>query len=749
MNYPLISEYVEAIKLAEDNLDQLSHLRPVLDADGRPVMSSGNFAVVFKMRDEQDGKFYAIKCFTREQEGRKRAYQQISNTLKGISSPYLVSIRYLENELFVNSKNNADTEFPVVVMDWVNGKTLDNYIKSIRFNQEQMKQLSLQFFKLAEWLLKQPIAHGDLKPDNILVREDGSLVLVDYDGMFVPAMAGQQAREIGSPNFRLPNRDINTFDRNIDDFPITTISLALRAITLNPDLLDEFNAKDALLFVEDDFHNIAGCKLYHKLCTMISDNGINQLILALHLSFTGVPIGDAYLKIIGADRGTTYGNYHGSSRVNDKLNELINAAENDDIEAMKQLAKRYVQTDFNEAINWFQKAANQGDIESYYYLGIISHCLGKDKDAIELLTQAAEKGYAGAQYVIATFYYDGIGVKKSFWKAVEWYELAADQGHAQAQYNLGIIRNLDKSTAEGRNWFLKAAKQGHVLAQYHLGESFFHGYYFYNHGYIGKDNEQAIKWLSIAVEGNCSMAMTSLGDVYFNDDKYEEAVQWYRKAARFGNSMALRNLAYCYENGFGVEKNDAESNRLSQQAKEIEQKEKFAVRRNDEDLDRNYEYISTWYRKLAEQGSAPSQYLYGMCLYEGNGVEKDEETALEYLSQSANNGYTKAQVELGLIKSKISDSKAIKWFKRAAELGDSAGQFYYGDCFYRGRGVNKNMAEAVKWFLKSAEQGFMLAQEQLIFCYDNGFGVAVNTQEADKWMQRMRSEHLDELRDRF
>ena len=60
MNYPLLSEYVEAIKLAEDNLDQLSHLRPVLDADGRPVMSSGNFAVVFKMRDEQDGKFYAM-----------------------------------------------------------------------------------------------------------------------------------------------------------------------------------------------------------------------------------------------------------------------------------------------------------------------------------------------------------------------------------------------------------------------------------------------------------------------------------------------------------------------------------------------------------------------------------------------------------------------------------------------------------------------------------------------------------------
>ena len=60
MNYPLISEYVDAIKLAEDNFCQLSNLRPVLDAHGEPVMSSGNFAVVFKMVDD-NGNFHALK----------------------------------------------------------------------------------------------------------------------------------------------------------------------------------------------------------------------------------------------------------------------------------------------------------------------------------------------------------------------------------------------------------------------------------------------------------------------------------------------------------------------------------------------------------------------------------------------------------------------------------------------------------------------------------------------------------------
>ena len=77
MNYPLISEYIEAIKLAEDNLSSITYLRPVLDEDGNAIMSSGNFAVVFKMQDIRNGDYKALKCFTREQERRAKAYKEI------------------------------------------------------------------------------------------------------------------------------------------------------------------------------------------------------------------------------------------------------------------------------------------------------------------------------------------------------------------------------------------------------------------------------------------------------------------------------------------------------------------------------------------------------------------------------------------------------------------------------------------------------------------------------------------------
>ena len=77
MQYPLISEYVRAIQDASNNLDELAYLVPVQDDHGEPYRSSGAFAVVFKMKDEQTGKCYALKCFTEEQEGRAEAYRNI------------------------------------------------------------------------------------------------------------------------------------------------------------------------------------------------------------------------------------------------------------------------------------------------------------------------------------------------------------------------------------------------------------------------------------------------------------------------------------------------------------------------------------------------------------------------------------------------------------------------------------------------------------------------------------------------
>ena len=277
MQYPLISEYIEAIRLAADNFDKLSHLQPVLDGNGTPMMSSGNFAVVFKMYDPQAHKDVAVKCFLKEQEGRAESYQLIAQELAYTSSSFLTPFRYLDKELFVESQSTNDEEFPVVLMDWVEGETLDRYIQSHLADPNALRLLAFQFSRLASWLLSQPFAHGDLKPDNILVRSDGTLTLVDYDGMYVPAMQGRSARELGSPDFRHPLRTAERFNEHIDDFPLAVILLSLKALSLSPSLWNTYGASDRLLFSATDYRDLSSCAVLQAFPPLFTDSELTRL----------------------------------------------------------------------------------------------------------------------------------------------------------------------------------------------------------------------------------------------------------------------------------------------------------------------------------------------------------------------------------------------------------------------------------------------------------------------------------------
>ena len=277
MQYPLISEYLAAIRDAHDNLDKQSHLVPVLDNYGEPYRSSGAFAVVFKMKDEQTGKCYALKCFTEEQEGRAEAYRQIAEELEFVASPYITSVKYLEKELFVDS-NCEDDEFPVLLMDWIEGETMETYIADHYMDNYAMSMLCYCFCKMAAWLRSQPFAHGDIKPDNIMVRSDGTLTLVDYDGMFVPAMKDQKSPTIGTKDFSHPLRTIDDFDETIDDFALASIALSLKAISLNPSLLDEYGASDRLLFSAADYLDLSKSKTMTALQGLLADEETKTLL---------------------------------------------------------------------------------------------------------------------------------------------------------------------------------------------------------------------------------------------------------------------------------------------------------------------------------------------------------------------------------------------------------------------------------------------------------------------------------------
>lgn len=286
LTYPTVGQYTETIKESakapDEYFDKLKHLRPVLDSNGEPIMSSGNFAVVFKMQNEY-GKLYAVRCFHRVQQGKEKNYKLICEELAKVSSPYLSPIRYYDKELLVDSG-----EYPVLLMDWVEGITLDKYVRKVIDENKALNQLVTNFKNLAIWLLNQPFAHGDLKPDNILVKNDGSLVLVDYDGMFVPTMKGQKAREIGSPDFRNPSRTEDDFNKDIDNFPIVSILLSLELIAEKSEYWERFGQEDRLLFSHDDYLNLRGSGIFKRALTSYADD-IPELAVMLERMVNGEP----------------------------------------------------------------------------------------------------------------------------------------------------------------------------------------------------------------------------------------------------------------------------------------------------------------------------------------------------------------------------------------------------------------------------------------------------------------------------
>ena len=148
---------------------------------------------------------------------------------------------------------------------------MEAYIASNYHNQSAMSMLYYRFGKMAAWLRTQSFAHGDIKPDNIIVRPDGSLSLVDYDGMFVPSMKGCKSPTVGTKDFSHPLRTVDDFDETIDDFSLASIALSLKAISMKSTLLDTYGASDRLLFSENDYRNPSNSKVISALQELMCD----------------------------------------------------------------------------------------------------------------------------------------------------------------------------------------------------------------------------------------------------------------------------------------------------------------------------------------------------------------------------------------------------------------------------------------------------------------------------------------------
>lgn len=703
MNYPLISEYIEAIKMAEENFNELKYLRPVLDQDGLPLMENGDNSVVFKMENQREGKFYAVKCFTKEQEGRAEAYRLIADELKNVSSPYLTPIRFLDKELFVDSDQTAETEFPVLLMDWVEGKTLDKYLRENLDNQYELEMLAYRFSQLAQWLIPQPFAHGDLKPDNILVREDGTLVLVDYDGMYVPAMKGQKARELGSPDFRHPQRTENDFDEHIDDFPLVSILLSLKAISINPHLLEEHGASDRLLFSYQDYIIPANSKAIISLHKYICDYGLAKIysLFLVAYSQNRLQASDIYMLDINVSSDVMY-DY-----------------------ALKLLRSHHDEDAYNIWLHLSNKGnpRAQNSIASCYWYG---HGIKQDKiAAIEWWKKSAQQKNAKAQYNLGFRYIHGYGVEKNIRDGIILLVESASQGNADAQYELGrcewegrgVVKN---EISGGLDWFKKAAGQGHKKAQFVLAHCLENGIF------VEKDEKEALKLYKESANQNYSPAQIRLGDIYKKGDLgvypyRNEAIMWYRCAARQNNKFAINKLAICYKKGDGVEV--------------------------------DYKIAFSLFKKAANLGSEAAKNNLYRC-YEQFGreldvakrhnIESQKRIANWYLTGYATNRriddafiwYAKSKAQ-GDIEGKITNMETAFRFLVENQKNDDLEMLYIiAKCFEHGLGTNKDSHEANNYFRLAAQKGYIRALFKLKMITPLEREYITKAKEFEEWLQK-------------
>ena len=600
MQYPLISEYVRAIQDASSNLDKLAHLVPVQDDHGEPYRSSGAFAVVFKMKDEQTGKCYALKCFTEEQEGRAEAYCQIADELEFVDSSYITSVKYLDKEIFVDS-NCEEDEFPVLLMDWIDGETMESYIAENYQDNYAMAMLCYRFCKMAAWLRFQPFAHGDIKPDNIMVRPDGSLTLVDYDGMFVPAMKGQKSPTIGTKDFSHPLRTVDDFDETIDDFALASIALSLKAISLKSSLLDEYGAADRLLFSAEDYRDLSKSKVLAALQELMNVEEVNTLL--------------SMFLLVCVKKNLSLSSFHAFF-----ISKPFNVVEDLIKQADMLFEKSKVEADHKKAFHLYSIANSKGSLYAKACLGYC-YCLGKgvteDKEkGLALIRVSANAGNAKGQNIMGLCYANGISVTKSYEEAVIWFRKSADQGNAIAQKNLGICyyigQGVPQSYKEAVKYSRKPADQGNAAAQYILGVCYAKG-----QG-VPQSYDEAVKWYRKSADQGNAIAQKNLGVCYENGQgvpqSYDEAVKWYRKSADQGNAAAQCNLGVCYKKGNGC-------------------KQSFRV-------------AVGLFQKSSKQGNSCALYNLGTCFEEGTGVEQNLAKAIEYYNEAANKGHKTAKEKL-------------------------------------------------------------------------------------------------------
>ena len=280
MSAPSFDEYQQAVQnpgvAFADH--RLRRARVRTSPLGMPLAYAGGFAIAFRV--DVAGQSWALRCFGRPEPELRDRYQKISPFVGSSSLDFLVPVEYIEQGINVHG-----SWWPVTLMPWVEGASLNDWVEAHRADRTAIRELRLEFERVVARLAAAGAAHGDLQHGNVVVRPDRRLALIDYDGMFVPGMAGLAMLDYGHRNYQHPLRYAGLFDATLDRFSAIVIWTALTLVEVQPALWDRFDGGENLVFSGEDF----------------SAPSKSRLLKALTSDVRGAALADALVRVASVD----------------------------------------------------------------------------------------------------------------------------------------------------------------------------------------------------------------------------------------------------------------------------------------------------------------------------------------------------------------------------------------------------------------------------------------------------------------
>jgi TPR repeat protein len=248
------------------------------------------------------------------------------------------------------------------------------------------------------------------------------------------------------------------------------------------------------------------------------------------------------------------------------------------------------------------------------YEGLVYYDRGEYESAVKRFREAAKYGFAPALANFGKCYYDGKGVSESKIQGMRYFEMAADKGNHLAMHHLGDIHHegaiVKKSDSLAYSYYSKAAAGGYAQSQRMIGR-------FHEKGiFVSPDRDEALKWYTLAAKQNDAEALYKVGMHQVEQDsinglskrklRKSPAIDYMRKAARYGSKEAQRFIVKCFAEGKYLKKS---------------RKKSFQ-----------------WMKSIADLGDEDAMMYVAYCYEKGRGTDVNHPLAYRYYKHLAEKG---------------------------------------------------------------------------------------------------------------